>query len=93
MSVNEKIGMQSLERLHANKPARPGLVERIEFEYHRHGTLCLIANSKNPSASKVRPGSSSQSKHAARSCKIPPTRMELNLIRNYGYGLALRHRI
>ena len=44
MSVDEKTGMQALERLHASKPARPGLVERIEFEYHRHGTLCLIAN-------------------------------------------------
>ena len=42
MSVDEKTGMQALERLHASKPARPGLVERIEFEYHRHGTLCLI---------------------------------------------------
>ena len=44
MSVDEKTGMQALERIHASKPARPGLVERIEFEYHRHGTLCLIAN-------------------------------------------------
>ena len=35
--------MQALERLHASKPVRPGLVERIEFEYHRHGTLRLIA--------------------------------------------------
>jgi len=25
-------------------PARPGLIERREFEYKRHGTLCLIAN-------------------------------------------------
>ena len=44
MSVDEKTGMQALEPIHASKPARPGLVERIEFEYHRHGTLCLIAN-------------------------------------------------
>ena len=44
MSVDEKTGMQALERIHASKPVRPGLVERIEFEYHRHGTLCLIAN-------------------------------------------------
>ena len=44
MSVDEKTGMQALERIHASKPARPGLVERLEFEYHRHGTLCLIAN-------------------------------------------------
>ena len=25
-------------------PTRPGLIERVEFEYKRHGTLCLIAN-------------------------------------------------
>ncbi len=44
VSVDKKTGMQALERIHASKPVRPGLVERIEFEYHRHGTLCLIAN-------------------------------------------------
>lgn len=36
--------MQALERLHDTKPVRPGLVERVEFEYVRHGTLCLMAN-------------------------------------------------
>lgn len=36
--------MQALQRLHPTKPARPGLVERVEFEYIRHGTLSLIAN-------------------------------------------------
>lgn len=36
--------MQALERLHETKPSRPGLVERVEFEYIRHGTLCLMAN-------------------------------------------------
>ena len=44
MSVDEKTSIQALERLCENKPTRPGLVERIEFEYRRHGTLCLIAN-------------------------------------------------
>lgn len=44
VSVDEKTGMQALERLHATKATRPGLVERLEFEYLRHGTLCLIAN-------------------------------------------------
>jgi hypothetical protein len=43
VSVDEKTGMQALERVHPNKPVRPGLSERIEFEYMRHGTLCLIA--------------------------------------------------
>ena len=36
--------MQALERIHETKPVCPGLVERIEFEYVRHGTLSLIAN-------------------------------------------------
>jgi len=44
VSTDEKTGMQALERLHETKPVRPGLVERIEFEYIRHGTLSLIAN-------------------------------------------------
>jgi hypothetical protein len=37
-------GIQALERSASTKPARPGLVERREFEYKRHGTLTLIAN-------------------------------------------------
>lgn len=44
MSTDEKTGMQALERVHPTKPVRPGLDERIEFEYKRNGTLCLIAN-------------------------------------------------
>lgn len=44
ISTDEKTGMQALERLHQTKPVRPGLVERVEFEYIRHGTLCLMAN-------------------------------------------------
>jgi len=44
ISTDEKTGIQALERLHPTKPTRPGLTERIEFEYRRHGTLCLIAN-------------------------------------------------
>lgn len=42
--TDEKTGMQALERKHATRPARPGLTERREFEYIRHGTQCLIAN-------------------------------------------------
>lgn len=44
VSCDEKTGIQALERLHPTLPTRPGLVERREFEYVRHGTLCLIAN-------------------------------------------------
>ena len=37
-------GIQALERTVANRPMKPGRVERIEFEYIRHGTQSLIAN-------------------------------------------------
>ena len=37
-------GIQALERLFPKKPMKPKQVERIEFEYIRHGTLSLIAN-------------------------------------------------
>ncbi len=44
VSTDEKTGIQALEPIHPTLPMRPGLVERREFEYVRHGTLCLIAN-------------------------------------------------
>ena len=37
-------GIQALERLFPTLPTGPGLVERREFEYVRHGTQSLIAN-------------------------------------------------
>ena len=55
MSVDEKTGMQALERRYPNKPVRPGLTERIEFEYHRHGTLCLIANFEDATGKIISP--------------------------------------
>lgn len=44
MSCDEKTGIQALERIAPTKPPAPGQVERREFEYTRHGTVCLIAN-------------------------------------------------
>jgi len=43
ISTDEKTGIQALERLYPDKPVKPGLIERIEHSYKRHGTLCLIA--------------------------------------------------
>jgi hypothetical protein len=43
-STDEMTGIQALEHLHPSLPMQPGHVERQEFEYHRHGTLSLIAN-------------------------------------------------
>ena len=44
MSTDELTGVQALERKHPGLPLAPGLVERREFEYIRHGTQCLTAN-------------------------------------------------
>ena len=42
--VDEKTGMQALERISETLPMKPGLVECREYEYQRHGTQCLTAN-------------------------------------------------
>ena len=42
--TDEMTGIQALERLFPTKPARPGQIEKREFEYTRHGTQTLIAN-------------------------------------------------
>jgi hypothetical protein len=44
VSTDEKTGIQALERLHPDLPPGPGRVQRREYEYTRHGTLCLTAN-------------------------------------------------
>ena len=44
VSTDEMTGIQALERKAPTKPLRPGLVERHEFEYERHGTLSAIVS-------------------------------------------------
>jgi transposase len=44
VSTDEKTGIQALERDAPTLPVRPGQVERQEYNYDRHGTLCLTAN-------------------------------------------------
>lgn len=44
VSTDEKTGIQALERAHPTLPMKPGLIERREYEYIRHGTLSLIAS-------------------------------------------------
>lgn len=44
VSVDEKTGIQALERIHPTRPMEPGKPEAVEFEYQRHGTQALIAN-------------------------------------------------
>lgn len=42
-SVDEKTGIQALQRKHPTRPMKPGEIEKREFEYIRHGTQTLIA--------------------------------------------------
>ena len=42
--VDEMTGLQALERIAPSKSMIAGKCQLIEFEYTRHGTLCLIAN-------------------------------------------------
>jgi len=42
--VDEKTGIQALERVAETLPVQPGMVERREHGYKRHGTQCLTAN-------------------------------------------------
>jgi transposase len=44
VSTDEKTGIQALERKYPIKKMKAGRVERREFEYIRHGVLCLMAN-------------------------------------------------
>jgi transposase len=43
VSLDEKTGMQALERKHSTRLMKPGQIEKREFEYERNGTQALIA--------------------------------------------------
>ncbi|HEX2482309.1 MAG TPA: IS630 family transposase [Methylomirabilota bacterium] len=42
LSIDEKTGMQALERRFPDRPPAPGRRRRREFEYRRHGTQSLL---------------------------------------------------
>lgn len=42
-SIDEKTGIQAVERKHADRVPQPGRARRREFEYIRHGTQALTA--------------------------------------------------
>ena len=44
VSIDEMPGIQATERIAKKIPMKAGQLERIEYEYTRHGTLCLIGN-------------------------------------------------
>jgi transposase len=43
LCIDEKPGMQALERKHPSRPTSKGRLRRQEFEYKRHGTQTLLA--------------------------------------------------
>jgi hypothetical protein len=46
ISVDEKTGIQAIERDYPTQPAEIGQVARVEYNYDRHGTQALIATMK-----------------------------------------------
>ncbi len=44
VSIDEQTGIQALERIAPDLLPRPGDIARREYEYTRHGTLCLFGN-------------------------------------------------
>jgi len=55
ISVDEKTGIQALERAAPTLPMKQGIPERQESEYVRHGTRCLIGSFKVASGEMVAP--------------------------------------
>jgi len=43
-ATDECTGMQAKERLNADQLMKKGKPKRVEYEYRRHGTMCLTAN-------------------------------------------------
>ena len=42
--IDEQTGIQALQRIFPDYPTRPGMTALREYEYIRHGTLCLFGN-------------------------------------------------
>ena len=55
ISTDEKTGIQALERATPTLPMQPGVVERPEYAYIRHGTQCVIANCNVATGAVVAP--------------------------------------
>ena len=55
LSCDEKTGIQALEHSAAKQTCKPGMVERVEHNYQRHGTQCLIANFNIATGKVVQP--------------------------------------
>lgn len=69
ISTDEKTGIQALEHLRPRKPMRPGSPEHIEFEYIRHGSVCLIPSFEIATGTIIK-------------ASIGPTRTEQDFVRH-----------
>jgi hypothetical protein len=55
VSVDEMTGLQALERIAPSKSMIAGTCQLVEFEYARHGTLCLIGTMVVTTGELLRP--------------------------------------
>jgi len=53
--IDEQTGIQALERIAADRLAGPGMTMLREYEYIRHGTLCLFGNLHVPTGKILSP--------------------------------------
>jgi transposase len=74
--VDEMTGLQALERIAPSKAMIAGTCERIEFEYARHGTLCLIGNFVVTTGELLRP-------------TLGPTRTEADFVSHIEQTVAI----
>ena len=73
--VDEMTGLQALERIAPGKAMIAGKCQLIEFEYERHGTLCLIGNFVVTTGELIRP-------------TLGPTRTEADFVRHIEQTVA-----
>jgi transposase len=73
--VDEMTGVQALQRTAPSKAMIAGKCELIEFEYERHGTLCLIGNFEVTTGELIRP-------------TLGPTRTEEDFVRHIEQTVA-----
>ena len=71
ISCDELTGIQALERIAPTLAMKPGCIERIEFEYVRHGTVSLIANFEVATGAVIEPS-------------LGPTRTEVDFAAHIG---------
>jgi transposase len=76
VSTDEKSGMQALERKHPTRPMIPDKVELREYEYIRHGTVCLLGNLEVATGQIIRPS-------------LAPTRTEEDFVAHIRQTIAL----